>query len=84
MPDQAGVPRDRDARPSLDHVLALRTDRVTTMRQVLAGRTEPVRSRIPGAGELRSAALPSGHAPARNGNTGTTTNGNLDVIESCQ
>lgn len=42
MPDQAGVPRDRDARPSPDHVLALRADRVTTMRQVLAGRTEPV------------------------------------------
>jgi hypothetical protein len=50
MPDTPGVPRDRDARPSLDEALALRSDRVATVREViegltdesLAGRTEPV------------------------------------------
>ena len=50
MPDTPGVPRDRDARPSLDEVLALRRDRMSTVRQViesltdesLAGHTEPV------------------------------------------
>jgi uncharacterized protein YjbI with pentapeptide repeats len=50
MPDDPSVPRDRDARPSLDEVLALRADRMATVRQViadltdeqLAGRTEPV------------------------------------------
>ena len=50
MPDEPSVPRDRDARPSLDQVLALRADRMATVRQVLASltdeqladRTEPV------------------------------------------
>ncbi|MET8836796.1 DinB family protein [Micromonospora sp. NPDC004540] len=50
MPDLPGVPRDRAARPSLDVVLALRRDRMSTVRQViegltdesLAGRTDPV------------------------------------------
>jgi DinB superfamily/Pentapeptide repeats (8 copies) len=50
MPDTPGVPRDRDARPSLDDVLALRADRMGTVRQVvdaltdeqLASSTEPV------------------------------------------
>ncbi len=50
MPDQPGVPRDRGARPSLDEVVALRADRMATVRQVLAdltdeklaGMTEPV------------------------------------------
>jgi hypothetical protein len=50
MPDLPGVPRDRSARPSLDEVLALRADRMATVRQVLtdltdeklAGMTEPV------------------------------------------
>jgi hypothetical protein len=44
------VPNDPDARPSLDEVLALRADRMTTVRRVLdeltderlAGKTEPV------------------------------------------
>jgi hypothetical protein len=44
------VPRDRAARPSLDAVLELRRDRMSTVRQVieglsdesLNGRTEPV------------------------------------------
>jgi hypothetical protein len=52
MPDDTPVPRDRTARPSLDEVLALRADRMATLRQVLAGltdeylasRTEPVTS----------------------------------------
>jgi uncharacterized protein YjbI with pentapeptide repeats len=50
MPDEPSVPRDRGARPSLDGVLALRADRMATVRQViadltdemLAGVTEPV------------------------------------------
>jgi DinB family protein/pentapeptide repeat protein len=50
MPDDLPVPRDLTARPSLDEVLALRADRMATMRQVLAdltderlaGMTEPV------------------------------------------
>jgi len=40
MPDTPGVPRDRDARPSLDAVLALRRDRMSTVRQVLGGLTD--------------------------------------------
>ena len=35
MPDTPGVPRDRDARPSLDEVLELRRERMATVRQVL-------------------------------------------------
>jgi DinB superfamily/Pentapeptide repeats (8 copies) len=50
MPDTPGIPRDREARPSLDEVLALRRDRMTTVRRVvdaltdesLAAHTEPV------------------------------------------
>ena len=50
MPDEPSVPRDRGARPSLEAVLALRADRMATVRQViaeltdetLAGLTEPV------------------------------------------
>jgi hypothetical protein len=50
MPDTPGVPRDRDARPSLDEVLALRRDRMATVRafidaltdESLAAHTEPV------------------------------------------
>lgn len=60
MPDIPGVPRDRDARPSLDEVLALRKDRMATVRQViddltdeqLDGHTEPVAE--PGWPESRS------------------------------
>jgi hypothetical protein len=39
MPDTPGVPRDRDARPSLDAVLELRRDRMSTVRQVIEGLT---------------------------------------------
>jgi uncharacterized protein YjbI with pentapeptide repeats len=50
MPAETPVPRDRTARPTLDQVLALRADRMATMRQALAdltderlaGTTEPV------------------------------------------
>ena len=63
MPDQPGVPRDRDARPSLDEVLALRADRMATVREVvgtltdetLAGRTEAVMD--PGYPEPESFAV---------------------------
>jgi hypothetical protein len=40
MPDEPSVPRDRDARPSLDEVLALRADRMATVRHVLDGLTD--------------------------------------------
>ena len=63
MPDEPGVPRDRGARPSLGEVLALRADRMATVRQViadltdgkLAGMTEPVRE--PGYPEPESFAV---------------------------
>jgi hypothetical protein len=40
MPDTAGVPRDREARPSLDVVLEVRRDRMGTVRRVVDGLTE--------------------------------------------
>src|SRR5271166_1811951 len=40
MPDTPGVPRDRDARPSLDSMLELRGDRMFTVRQVIEGLTD--------------------------------------------
>src|SRR5262249_9547175 len=40
MPDEPSVPCDLDARPSLGEVLALRADRMATVRQVLAGLTD--------------------------------------------
>jgi hypothetical protein len=39
MPDSPPVPRDYDARPSLDEVLALRADRMGTVRAVVDGLT---------------------------------------------
>jgi hypothetical protein len=39
MQDTPGVPRDRDARPSLEVVLALRRDRMSTVRQVIENLT---------------------------------------------
>lgn len=35
MPDTPGTPRDRDVRPSLDDVLALRSDRMATVSDVI-------------------------------------------------
>ena len=60
MPDTPGVPRDRDAKPSLDVVLDLRRDRMATVRRVvdeltderLAADTEPVKG--PGWPKARS------------------------------
>ena len=40
MGDIAGVPRDLDARPSLDDVLAVREDRMETVRAVIADLTD--------------------------------------------
>ena len=40
MPDEPSVPRDFSARPSLDQVLALRANRMATVRQVIAGLTD--------------------------------------------
>jgi len=40
MPDVDGIPRDRDARPSLAEVLALRADRMATVRRVLSELTD--------------------------------------------
>jgi hypothetical protein len=39
MPDTPPVPRDRAVQPSLDEVLALRADRMATVRDLLAGLT---------------------------------------------
>ena len=63
MPDEPSVPRNHGARPSLDEVLALRADRMATVRQViadltgerLAGMTEPVME--PGYPESQSFAV---------------------------
>lgn len=40
MGDVPGVPNDPDARPSLDEILAVRADRMRTVREVLAGLTD--------------------------------------------
>jgi hypothetical protein len=40
MRDEPSVPRDRGARPSLDDILAVRAERVTTVRNVIAGLTD--------------------------------------------
>jgi DinB superfamily/Pentapeptide repeats (8 copies) len=40
LPDEPSIPRDRDARPSLDQVLALRAGRMATVRDVLASLTD--------------------------------------------
>jgi len=60
MLDTPGIPRDRAARPSLDTVLALRRDRMSTVRrlvdgltdEMLAGETKPVEA--PGWPEPRA------------------------------
>jgi len=66
MGDEPSVPRDRDARPFLDEVLALRSDRMATVRRViadltdekLAAMTEPVLE--PGYPEPESYAVSRG------------------------
>lgn len=62
MGDVPGVPCDPDARPTLDEVLALRADRMATVRkvmadltdEVLAGETDPV----PGPGYPAAGSYP--------------------------
>ena len=64
LPDEPSIPRDRDVRPSLDHVLALRAGRMATVCDVLAGlfdeqlagRTRPVTE--PGYPEPESFPVP--------------------------
>ena len=40
MPDTPGIPRDREVRPSLDEALALRHDRMATVRRFVDGLTD--------------------------------------------
>ncbi|WP_426247075.1 DinB family protein [Nocardioides sp. LHG3406-4] len=40
MPDTSGIPRDRDARPTLEEALALRQDRAATVRRIVDGLTD--------------------------------------------
>jgi hypothetical protein len=40
MPDTPGIPRDRDARPSLQEVVELRRDRMSTVRHLIEGLTD--------------------------------------------
>jgi hypothetical protein len=40
MPDHPNIPRDLEARPTLDEVLALRADRMTMVRDLVAGFTD--------------------------------------------
>ncbi len=40
MPDLPGIPRDREVRPTLDEALALRRDRVATVRRLVDGLTD--------------------------------------------
>ncbi len=69
MPDTPGVPRDREARPSLDTALELRRDRMSTVRQViedltdasLAGHHRTGR----GTGLAEAPQLPGAPVPAR-------------------
>lgn len=70
MPDDPSIPRDSAARPSLDQVLALRADRMATVRQVLrrphrraAGQHDHAShgAGLPGVGERRRTPLPPGH-----------------------
>jgi DinB superfamily/Pentapeptide repeats (8 copies) len=82
LPDMPGIPRDRDVRPSLDQVLALRADRMATVRDVLAsltdeqlaGMTQPVRE--PGFPSRKPSPSPAASGPSstRNGSTASTPN----------
>jgi hypothetical protein len=40
MPDTPGIPRDREVRPTLEEVLALRRDRMTGVRTLIEGLTD--------------------------------------------
>jgi hypothetical protein len=76
MEDTPGTPRDRDVRPSLDVVLELRRDRMSTVRgylegltdESLAGDTEPVdATRLADAAQLPGARVPAHHPQRRMG-----------------
>jgi hypothetical protein len=59
MPDTPGVPRDRAARPSLDVVVELRRDRMSTAREVIEGQTDESPERGHGTGRgTRLARVP--------------------------
>ena len=84
MPDEPSVPRDRAARPSLDEVLALRADRMATVRQVLADLTDEQAGRRDRAGHWsratrsrRASPCAAAWAPSstRSGSTGCTPSG---------
>jgi hypothetical protein len=82
MPDEPSIPRDRDARPSLDEVLPLRADRTATVRKVLAGLTDEQLAAMtrpvtePGYPEPESFRSAAACAPSstRNGSTASTPN----------
>ena len=69
MRDTPGVPRDRDVRPSLDVVLELRRDRMSTVREVVDGLTEETldrdragrRSGVAGVPQLPGPGMPVDH-----------------------
>jgi hypothetical protein len=80
MPDTPGVPRDRGARPTLEAVLELRRDRMSTVRRVIAGltgesldgHTEPVEGPgWPGPAATRCVSACCASS-ARSGSTGCT------------
>jgi hypothetical protein len=57
-PDPA-VPWDRDARPSLDEVLALRADRMQTVRRVIESLTEEKLGATPSPSTGRATPTPA-------------------------
>jgi DinB family protein len=57
MPDEPSVPRDRGVRPSPDEVLALRADRMATVRQVVADLTDEKLAGGVGAPAVRRTGL---------------------------
>ncbi len=90
MPDTPGVPRDRDARPSLDGVVAVRADRVATVRRVLADLTDEQLSEMTEV--VRNSGYPESKSFPVRGCLGTILNEewehhryaerDLDVLES--
>jgi uncharacterized damage-inducible protein DinB len=64
MPDTPGVPRDREARPSLDEGLELRRDRMATVREVVEDLTDESLGRntepVEGPGWPRPISYPVG------------------------
>jgi uncharacterized protein YjbI with pentapeptide repeats len=80
MPDTPGVPRDRDARPSLDAVLELRRDRMSTVRQVIEGLTDGSLEATPNRWRGRAGPSPAvtrcvsacSASSTKNGSTGCT------------